>query len=61
MEKIKGQAASEGISIGKIYVYQGGTLKVDDHKIRDVDSEIDRFLEARDRAVEKLGELKDVA
>lgn len=61
MEKIKGQAASEGISIGKIYVHQGGTLKVDDHKIRDVDSEIDRFLEARDRAVEKLGELKDVA
>ena len=58
MEKIKGQAASEGISIGKIYVHQGGTLKVDDHKISDIDSEVNRFLEARTELSKSLVNLR---
>lgn len=61
MDKVTGQTASDGIAIGKIYVYGGSRVRVDDHKVKDTDDELKRFYSARDKAVDELGKLGEIA
>ncbi len=61
MEEIKGQSVVNGIAIGHIYVYQNKSKTVNENKIEDTDSELQRFYLARDEAVEELGKLAEIA
>ncbi|GHU54423.1 phosphoenolpyruvate-protein phosphotransferase [Clostridia bacterium] len=58
MMQIKyGKPVMEGISIGKIFVYERNKNDVCDNRVENVDVEIQRFYEARDEAIENLSEL----
>ncbi len=61
MEGINGQSAAEGIAIGKILVYKNQQISVDEHKVDDPDKEFERFITARDKSVNELVKLKELA
>ncbi len=55
MIKLQGVGVSKGISIGKLYFSSQSSLEVEFITIEDCDKELQRFEEARTRAIEKLG------
>ena len=61
MEQIKGVAASKGISIGSVLLYQTGDPKVSKKQTNDGPGEIARFEAAVQTAVATLGELHERA
>lgn len=61
MNVYQGKSVFGGIAIGKIHVYKKSEQQVQRSKIEDADTEVARFMEAKDLAQEQLGELYDKA
>lgn len=61
MVTLSGFPICDGIVFGKIYIYKRKIHTIDHYKVSDTDAEIDRFLEAKDAAVEELGGLYEQA
>ena len=57
----QGKSVYKGIAIGKISIYQNGQQVVKRRHVDDVEAEIKRFEDARDLAVEQLGNLYEKA
>lgn len=57
MEKVTGKSIFKGIAIGKILFYKKGEQSVKRNKIEDTAAEIKRYEEAKEKAIEQLGEL----
>jgi len=56
-----GKAVFEGVAIGKLYLYQKEEQSVKRIRVDDADAEIKRYEEARQKAIEQLGELYEKA
>jgi len=54
---LKGIGVSSGIGIGRIKLYEKNELTIPDYKIADPDTEIERFQEARQSAIEDINTL----
>ncbi|MDR1800648.1 MAG: phosphoenolpyruvate--protein phosphotransferase [Lachnospiraceae bacterium] len=61
MITLSGKKVSEGIAIGKILFYQRESKQMRRIAVKDVEREIGRFTQARNRAVLELDELQDDA
>jgi len=61
MQVATGKSVSNGISIGKIKVYKAPKLEIDDSLIDDVEDELARFDNARERAIEQQNALYEKA
>lgn len=61
MNVYQGKSVFGGIAIGQIHVYKKSEQQVQRSKIEDADTEVARFMEAKDLAQEQLGELYDKA
>jgi phosphotransferase system enzyme I (PtsI) len=61
MEKLQGKKIFNGIAIGKIRFHSKAENKVVRRKIDDVDAEIARYHEAKDKAIEQLNQLYEKA
>lgn len=57
MKMCTGKSVLKGIAIGKIYVYQNQQVDLQRRIIADAEAEIQRFLDAKERAMEQLDEL----
>ncbi len=58
--RLQGIAASPGIGIGRIAIYRKGTGAVTRQKVADAESEVQRFVEAVERARAELDELRSL-
>lgn len=61
MQVATGKSVLNGISIGKIKVYKAPKLEIDDNLIDDVEDELARFDNARERAIEQQNALYEKA
>ena len=61
MQVATGKSVLNGISIGKIKVYKAPKLEIDDSLIDDVEGELARFDDARERAIEQQNALYEKA
>lgn len=61
MQVATGKSVLNGISIGKIKVYKAPKLEIDDSLIDDVEDELARFDNARERAIEQQNALYEKA
>lgn len=61
MQTFHGKSVFGGIAIGKILIYKKQEQQVKRSKITDCDKEIRRFRESRDKVIEQLKELYEVA
>ncbi len=61
MQEYQGKAVFGGIAIGKIFVYQKDERQVKRTKVEDLEGELIRYQEARERADKQLGELYETA
>ena len=61
MQVATGKSVLNGISIGKIKVYKAPKLEIDDSLIDDVEDELARFDDARERAIEQQNALYEKA
>lgn len=61
MEILKGKGVCRGIAFGKVYYYRRNQQKVSRHHIEDASVEIDRFQNAKVRAIEQLESLYEKA
>ena len=61
MQVATGKSVLNGISIGKIKVYKAPKLEIDDSLIDDVEDELARFDNARERAIEQQNALHEKA
>lgn len=61
MQVATGKSVLNGISIGKIKVYKAPKLEIDDSLIDDVEDELARFDNARERAIEQQNTLYEKA
>lgn len=61
MEILKGKGVCRGIAFGKVYYYRRNQQKVSRHHIEDASAEIDRFQNAKVRAIEQLESLYEKA
>ncbi|MCR4923903.1 MAG: phosphoenolpyruvate--protein phosphotransferase [Lachnospiraceae bacterium] len=59
MERITGTSVSTGIAIGRILFYYKEDLSITAYHVGNTDSEINRYNDARDKAVEQLDKLFD--
>ncbi len=57
MNKVYGKSILKGIAIGNILFYQKGEQSVKRVKIEDIQAEIQRYEEAKEKAVEQLNAL----
>lgn len=58
---LKGKSVYEGITIGKIFVYKKREIQIEKYEIDDTDSEINRFLNAKEIAKNELENVYDRA
>ena len=56
-----GKSVLNGIAIGKIVIYKAPKLEISDRLIEDVESELKRFDDARERAIEQQNALYEKA
>ena len=61
MQVATGKSVLNGISIGKIKVYKAPKLEIDDSLIDDIEDELARFDDARERAIEQQNALYEKA
>ncbi len=61
MQTFHGKSVFGGIAIGRILIYKKQEQQVKRRKITDCDAEIRRFRESRDKVIEQLKELYEVA
>lgn len=61
MQVATGKSVLNGISIGKIKVYKAPKLEIDDSLIDDIEAELARFDDARERAIEQQNALYEKA
>nr|WP_314987620.1 phosphoenolpyruvate--protein phosphotransferase [uncultured Stomatobaculum sp.] len=61
MQVATGKSVLNGIAIGKIKIYKAPKLEISDSLIEDVESELKRFDDARERAVEQQNALYEKA
>lgn len=61
MQTYSGKSVFGGIAIGRIQVYKKGRQQVRRVKVRDVESELERYHRARKTAMEQLGQLYEKA
>ena len=61
MQVATGKSVLNGIAIGKIKVYKAPKLEIDDSLIDDVENELARFDDARERAIEQQNALYEKA
>ena len=61
MQVATGKSVLNGVSIGKIKVYKAPKLEIDDNLIDDVEDELARFDNARERAIEQQNALYEKA
>lgn len=61
MEVYKGKTISKGIVIGKLYFYEKEEQKVKRYKVSDTQAEIERYEQAKCRAIEELQALYEKA
>ncbi len=61
MEVYNGKSVFGGIAIGKLYIYNKKNLQVKRERVEDTEKEVERFLAAKDEAIEQLGELYEKA
>ncbi len=61
MQTFHGKSVFGGIAIGRILIYKKQEQQVKRRKITDCDTEIRRFRESRDKVIEQLKELYEVA
>ena len=54
-----GKSVCEGIAIGKVFLYKKQEQHFEKHSIADIESELKRFQEAKETAIEQLKELYD--
>ena len=61
MQVATGKSVLNGIAIGKIVIYKAPKLEISDRLIEDVESELKRFDDARERAIEQQNALYEKA
>lgn len=61
MQVATGKSVLNGIAIGKIKIYKAPKLEISDRLIEDVESELKRFDDARERAIEQQNALYEKA
>ena len=61
MQVATGKSVLNGIAIGKIKIYKAPKLEISDSLIKDVESELKRFDDARERAIEQQNALYEKA
>ncbi len=61
MITIKGKSSSKGIAIGRLVKYTKSEATIKREKIEDVEAEVNRYEEAKEKAKEQLGNLYDKA
>ena len=61
MIRITGVGACEGIAIGKLRVFDNSVSLIAPRTIQDIVAELSRFHDARQRAIDKIEELRDMA
>ena len=57
MEKVHGKSILKGIAIGNILFYQKGEQSVKRSRVEDIQAELKRYEEAKEKAVEQLNAL----
>ena len=61
MKKITGVGACEGIAIGKLRVFDNTISIIAPRTVQDIEAELLRFHDARQRAIDKIEELRGIA
>lgn len=61
MKKITGVGACEGIAIGKLRVFDNTVSTIAPRTVQDIEAELSRFHDARQRAIDKIEELRGIA